>query len=468
MPHSSGGGSHSGGSHSSHSSSHSSGGGSHSGGRSSLPTYSNKPFAGSHRFVYYKNRQPYYYYSKNTRPESVSVMGRVITIMFLSIFLLFSIPFWMMSVSVSVPISQPSDNVIYIQDNLDVIDNESSLKRNLERFRDETGVVPAVITDDNSWQDYYSSLETYAYDLYVNQFDDEKHWLIVYTSDSSTEFDDWYFEGMIGDDTSGAVSSRGEDIMTGNMQKYLTARSKYDVGQAISSAFDDTLTEIQKPHVEWMAIAILAVFCGFPLYFIICEILGIISDKRYASGYRCPDKPVEVKCEYCGGTYIKDTHLTCPFCGAHLATEINHDYIRKDIDDISEKKILILPAGILTILLASWIFPLSNSLKEISAAPESWFGILVVIPLSAFVLFGIITCVKPFVVDALTKKNGEEIRGVVEKINVGSSETAIDVAFAGNEYIRYNTSQNKHTNYQKDQRIVFKKWHKNYVISDDI
>ena len=82
----------------------------------------------------------------------------------------------------------------------------------------------------------------------MNQFADEKHWLIVYTSNSSTEFDDWHFEGMIGDDTSGAVSSRGEDILTGNMQKYLTARSKYDVGEAVANAFNDTLVEIQKPR----------------------------------------------------------------------------------------------------------------------------------------------------------------------------------------------------------------------------
>ena len=467
MPHSSGGGSHSGGSHSSHSSSHSSGGGSHSSGSHSSPVYSNKPFAGSHRFVYYRHNQPHYYYSRNTRPEPVSMTGRIITILFLSIFLLFTIPFWPTAVSVSRPISQPSDTTIYIQDNLDVIADETSLMHSLEQFRDETGVVPAVVTDDNSWQDYYSSLETYAYDLYVNQFADEKHWLIVYTSNSSTEFDDWHFEGMIGDDTSGAVSSRGEDILTGNMQKYLTARSKYDVGEAVANAFNDTLVEIQKPHVEWVVVVILALFCGFPLYFIIGEILGIISDKRYASGYRCPDKPVEVKCEYCGGTYIKDTHLNCPFCGAHLAIEINHDFIRKDIDDISEKKILMLPAGILAIVLISWIYPMLSAIKNITSAPESWISVIVVIPLSCLMLFSIASCLKPFVVYALTKHNGEEIRGIVEKINVGSSETAIDVAFAGDEYIRYNTSQDKHAGYKKDQRIVFKKWKHHYVICDD-
>ena len=76
--------------------------------------------------------------------------GRIITILFLSIFLLFTIPFWPTAVSVSRPISQPSDTTIYIQDNLDVIADETSLMHSLEQFRDETGVVPAVVTDDNS------------------------------------------------------------------------------------------------------------------------------------------------------------------------------------------------------------------------------------------------------------------------------------------------------------------------------
>ena len=51
-------------------------------------------------------------------------------------------------------------------------------------FRDKTGVTPAIITVDNrEWKGYYNDLENYAYDRYVNMFPDEKHWLIVYSSD---------------------------------------------------------------------------------------------------------------------------------------------------------------------------------------------------------------------------------------------------------------------------------------------
>lgn len=77
MPHSGGGGSHSGGSHSS---SHSGGGGSHSGGGSGRSyRHSDTPFTGSHPFVVYsRTRRPRIVYSDNPHYSEEMTKGQCI------------------------------------------------------------------------------------------------------------------------------------------------------------------------------------------------------------------------------------------------------------------------------------------------------------------------------------------------------------------------------------------------------
>ena len=76
MPHSGGGGSHSGGSHSS---SHSGGGGSHSGGSGSSYRHSDTPFTGSHPFVVYsRTRRPRIVYSDNPHYSEEMTKGQYI------------------------------------------------------------------------------------------------------------------------------------------------------------------------------------------------------------------------------------------------------------------------------------------------------------------------------------------------------------------------------------------------------
>ena len=55
----------------------------------------------------------------------------------------------------------------------------------------------------------YKDLEKYAYDLYVNTYDDEYHWVIIYSEPKNADpnFNDWYFEGMQGDFTDPILST---------------------------------------------------------------------------------------------------------------------------------------------------------------------------------------------------------------------------------------------------------------------
>ncbi len=97
---------------------------------------------------------------------------------------------------------------IVLKDEAGVIDNEDELYKELERFMDKTGVTPSVVTIHNEeWENYYT-LENYAYDRYLQEFDDEMHWLIVYSEPTEPDprFNDWYWEGMQGDDTDPVIT----------------------------------------------------------------------------------------------------------------------------------------------------------------------------------------------------------------------------------------------------------------------
>ena len=261
MPHSSGGGSHGGGSHGgSHHSSHSHGGS----GRSSRHVRSTY-FPDARRYVYYDHHRPVYVYA-----------------------------------------------------DYDI--------NSLVAFYNRTGISPAVITVENSdWQGYYSDLENYAYDLYVNHFADESHWLIVYSTpdgySSSDGFEDWYWEGMQGNDTDDVLTESVTNSFNDELQKNLTARTRYTVSSAISTSFDDLTPTVMKSKVNWTmlftSIAILAFVCLHA-----CLMIGINPKARkYAKAKPCSDAAQEKACEYCGYTYVVDTCTECPHCGAPIPPE---------------------------------------------------------------------------------------------------------------------------------------------------
>ena len=193
-------------------------------------------------------------------------------------------------------------------------------------FYNRTGISPAVITVENSdWQGYYSDLENYAYDLYVNHFADESHWLIVYSTpdgySSSDGFEDWYWEGMQGNDTDDVLTESVTNSFNDELQKNLTARTRYTVSSAISTSFDDLTPTVMKSKVNWImlftSIAILAFVCLHA-----CLMIGINPKARkYAKAKPCSDAAQEKACEYCGYTYVVDTCTECPHCGAPIPPE---------------------------------------------------------------------------------------------------------------------------------------------------
>lgn len=331
MPHSSGGGSHGGGSH------HSSGGSHHSssGGSSGTKIRTSRTyFPGARRFVYYKNGQANYVYSDTDLSKPPSKLRYVL--------LIFYIPFvfaaiMMISQSFHVPgkLSVDYDPTIVIEDNIGAVSDESGLREAMKDFYNETGIAPALITDSNSaWKGKYSSLENYAYDLYVNRFYDEKHWLIVFTTAEGADgFDDWYWEGMQGDDTDNIITSSIANDFTDDVQTRLL-RNEGDPGKAITEAFEALTPTVMNARFDGeilvMALFILAFVCVHAFFMVFFR----PGANKYKGAREVPldfapaQQPAnntvtykQASCSYCGGTYTVGSCNACPHCGAPIKPE---------------------------------------------------------------------------------------------------------------------------------------------------
>ena len=337
MPHSSGGGSHSGGSHSSggHShSSHSSGGG--SSGSSSSRRSSNQPFPGAKRYLYYRNNTPYFIYANYDvrKPDPMPRVSAFIVFFMILLPIMIGCAIVMIrSVNVPKKLTHSDKPKYVIEDNIGVLEDTKQLKSAMKDFYDTTGIIPAVITVRNEdWNEDYTSLENYAYDLYINRFHkDETHWLIVYSeSIKDNGFNDWYWEGMQGDDTDNILTGKRADAFTESLQKRLLLRDKYSVDAAIALTLDEFRPQMMRPSLDGLKF-------GFGLFLFL--VFGGVTFYSFAVAYKPAKVPEEYKnaklceltqvyqepCNFCGGIYIIGMHTTCPHCGASLPA---HHYIK--------------------------------------------------------------------------------------------------------------------------------------------
>ena len=308
MPHSSGGGSHSGGSH----------GGSHNGVGASRKCKS-KPFKGATRWVYYRDNEPVFFYTDfdvhKTEPlKDKIIFGGILLFIWCIIFVgLLHTP---------MKLRQNYDTTSYIIDNAGVITERKQLEGAMKRFLNTTGISPSVITVPKSyWKNDYENLEKYAYDSYIQLFGkNEKHWLIVYSTDFNNDFEDWAWEGMQGDRTDGILSDHETDLFNDTLHKALLKRNDYTVAEAFAIAFD-TLTPVVM--TVYMApenlIALLFISFFFIKWSIDAFDIHPINKKKYKAAVECPDKFTDQeKCTHCGGIYIVGLHKNCPHCGANI------------------------------------------------------------------------------------------------------------------------------------------------------
>ncbi len=277
MPHHSGGGSHSGGSHGSSS-------GGHHGG-SSGPVISRKPFTNSRRFRYYDRRGIEHYVYSTQMPKKMSTITLIITLIMFSPFLLVGIISFstLMPVKPLTPVYEVPD--VHIEDHIGTIDNNSSLEKTLKDFEELTGISPYIITVyDSEWQDNFVDLIDYSYDLYVNHFDDEQHFLIVYSEPENADelsFVDWRWEAMQGDETDSIITEENFARFQDDLQEGLT-KNNISTGDAMENAFINSLDYMMKIDKNALAANLFfpIVWNSIVLVFIISYIKNFIVSRR--------------------------------------------------------------------------------------------------------------------------------------------------------------------------------------------
>lgn len=320
MPHSSGGGSHGGGFH----------GGSHySGGNSTQPATrtSKSYFPGSMLFFYYDSHHNMrtFYSNKSEIRKNKKISYFVFGFFLIFILTIFSI----MIIRNPKKLSTNYNASIVILDTNDVLSDseEEMLNETFKAFRDNTGITPALYTV--SYEEYsgeYSSLERYSYYKYLNLFEDEKHWLIVYSSQSGSIKGNWAFEGMQGDDTDNIITSKFAKKLTKDIYNGLNNTDE-SPAVVINNAFNDVNSTIMKKGLEAnpMAFMILLIF-SIPLTIIIVASVknDIIAGKLENDGKGISHESKERVCPYCGTKYYEGFVKRCPKCKS-LLTEYQEE-----------------------------------------------------------------------------------------------------------------------------------------------
>lgn len=309
MPHSSGGGS--------------SGGGFHSGGSSSSgPSYrtSSRYFPGSTCYVYYgrQGRLRTVYTNGPVKQTKKSVITS---------FVLLGV---MMAAGGAVAffggyhnpskLSTDYSTTITIQDDTNVLSEseETTLKNTFNEFFTVSGICPSILTVDNSvWSSHYASLEGYAYDAYLARFNDESHWLIVY-SDIGGTFVNWAFEGMQGNDTDKVLTTRVTDQFDKSLYESLSAKTP--VGESINSAFRLIMPNLMDTYfqLEFGLIIFLVIWESLLTIAVVSTILQTIRNKGLQNAVKIDGKAEIKKCPFCGNEYVPGTVVRCPKCGGML------------------------------------------------------------------------------------------------------------------------------------------------------
>lgn len=275
---SSGGGCHSGGGGSSHHGSY------HGGSHHHHHHFSHRRFTGANRYSYidrYGNKQYVYCNHDPSIREPVPWLTFFVCLFFAAnIFRSVHTRFF-------IPEKLPnSSSQIVIDDRQDLIQNEDSLRKTLTAFYEKTGVTPAVQTvSRNQWNKEHYSLMDYAMDEYYTLFNDEKHWLIVYSmeTDPSGKLrpNEWQFEGIIGDDTDISINDWMCEKFT--HQTHYNLQTMSDPGNAIGDSF--ARLQHQRTYrfisYNWEVISVfLLVFLCFGRP-IVLGILGVIKSYKY-------------------------------------------------------------------------------------------------------------------------------------------------------------------------------------------
>jgi len=264
-----GGGSSSGGSHSSHSSRSSS---SHS--SSSSYQSSRKPFRGSYNRSWYDRRGGYHpYYTDNANYGLTSGSGRVIKICVAIFVLLHAFGMFGTMIPNAVHIGKKvngAESRIFIEDNMDLMtptEEEKALKL-FEKVYDKSGMPITLVTDNFDYMYVSDTIEIHSEKLYYERGLDEDSMLIFFASnplDSSI----WTYDMYCGDNTVDCMTDATFDKLISQFQKGLYNETLYDALEySINSIYDELAETVVDKEVVIVCIALVLFYSLFFIGFV--------------------------------------------------------------------------------------------------------------------------------------------------------------------------------------------------------
>ncbi len=172
----------------------------------------------------------------------------------------------------------------HIEDYADTIGNKSKLEESLKSFEKKTGICPYVITVNN--EEWSLDFEDFSFSLYEKTFGlNEDHFLVVYSepeSDTQSQFNDWYWEAIQGDNTDPIITEKKFDKFKTELQAYLED-SNNTCGDAMIKAFDhsgDYFMEANDSSGTVPLIIVGAVFLIIPVIVLILFIKWFAANRK--------------------------------------------------------------------------------------------------------------------------------------------------------------------------------------------
>ena len=289
--------------------------------------YGNRYYRGSNRYVYYRNGVPQYYYSDRPFTLRAAIWEKISKIFWNIVSVIMGVLVAFSGIK-SVPHKVKTDynTEIVINDSAQLLSETETAEMNTGflAFQEKTGVTPAFFTIfDTDLEKQGGKLHEIAYRLYVNTFDDEKHWLVVYCLDDAGEY--WSWEGMIGDDCESIISTDLENEFTKKLQNNLENNPRM-ISASVINAFETIGSKSGKipiGKIFWLVFAIAG--GAYFVYMAVRSMISLINRKAAEdpriNSEQCPTaetEPETAKCQYCGGEFVAGLHTACPHCGAPI------------------------------------------------------------------------------------------------------------------------------------------------------
>lgn len=289
--------------------------------------YGKRYYPGANRYVYYRSGMPQYYFSD--RPFTLQeARSEKIRMFFTSLISAILAVIFGISGYNSIPQKVKTDynTEILISDEARLLTaaEEAEMNEAFLDFQNKTGVTPAFFTINiKELKLMGGNLHDYAYKLYIDRFNDEKHWLVVYCVDNVEKV--WSWEGMIGDDCGRMITTDLENEFTKQLQRNLKSDSK-TLSDSVIDAFSQIGQQARKVSGKKIP-TLLFLFGGgaFELFLAVKQFLKAAKNKPAddprLNAVECPTaetEPQKIKCEYCGNDFVAGLHSACPHCGAPL------------------------------------------------------------------------------------------------------------------------------------------------------